>query len=90
MIGIGWYRPEQWQLLREVSVDADELEETYAEWETGAAQAFDNAKNPGVLILKVDVDVEELLTWCHQQGVAVNANARAEFIAHKTQRRVVN
>jgi hypothetical protein len=90
VIGIGWYRPEQWQLLREVSVDADEIEETYAEWETGAAEAFENAKNPGVLVVKVDVDVEELLIWCQQQGVAVNADARAKFIAHKTRRRVVN
>jgi hypothetical protein len=90
VIGIGWYRPEQWQLLREVSVDVDDLEETYAEWETGAAEAFKNANNPGVLVVKVDVDVEELMTWCQQHGVAVNADARAEFIARKTQKRVVN
>jgi hypothetical protein len=90
VIGIGWYRPDQWRLLREVSSDADKLEETYAEWETGAAKAFEYAKNPAVLIVKVDVDVEELLIWCQQQGIAVNADARAIFIAHKTQRRVVN
>ena len=90
VIGIGWYRPDQWQLLREFSSDADELEETYAEWETEAAKAFGYAQNPGVLVVKVDVDVEELLTWCQQKGVAVNADARAEFIVLKTQRRVVN
>ena len=86
VIGIGWYRSDQWQLLREFSSDADELEETYAEWETEAAKAFDYAKNPGVLVVKVDVDVEELLSWCQQQGVAVNADARAKFILLKTQK----
>src|SRR5436190_13564981 len=30
--GIAWFRADQWQLLRSLSTDADELEETYEEW----------------------------------------------------------
>jgi hypothetical protein len=32
VIGIGWYKKEQWSLLRENSEDVDELENTYYEW----------------------------------------------------------
>ena len=30
--GVAWYHPEQWQRLREVSEDVDNLEETYDAW----------------------------------------------------------
>ena len=30
--GVAWYRPEQWERLREVSEDVDNLEETYEAW----------------------------------------------------------
>jgi len=30
--GIAWYRPEQWERLREVSEDVENLEETYEAW----------------------------------------------------------
>ena len=33
--------------------------------------------------MKVEVDVEELLEWCRQQGRPVDAAARAEFAAEK-------
>lgn len=32
VMGIAWYRPEQWPRLREVSADIEGLEETHAEW----------------------------------------------------------
>ena len=83
LTGIGWYRPEQWQRLREVSVDADKLEETHAEWLEIARKTFSDLQRQGVSLVKVDMDVEELLTWCHEQRLPVDGKARARFTAHK-------
>jgi len=30
--GVAWYRPEQWQSLREASEDVENLEESYEAW----------------------------------------------------------
>ncbi len=30
--GIAWFRASQWQLLRSLATDADDLEETHEEW----------------------------------------------------------
>ncbi len=85
VVGIAWYRPEQWERLREVSADVDILEETHAEWVVFAAKQFDELNRRGISVIKVDVDVEELLQWCGQKGVAVDANARAGFVLRKVQ-----
>jgi hypothetical protein len=81
--GIAWYRPEQWQRLREVSVDVETLERNHAEWLAIANKALNDLERGGVSVLKVDVDVEELLTWCGQRGLPVDARSRASFTEHK-------
>ena len=32
MIGVAFYRPEEWEALRELAPDRDSLENTYEEW----------------------------------------------------------
>jgi hypothetical protein len=81
--GVAWYRREQWPRLLEVAEDADELEDTYEEWLGIANERFDEFNVPGVLLKKVDVDIEELITWCGERGRPVDARARSEFVAEK-------
>ena len=81
--GFAWYRREQWQRLREVSYDGDELEDTYDKWVVNAEEAFKKHANLGLEIEKVDVDVEELLDWCRAEGIEIDGDARARFAAMK-------
>lgn len=83
--GVAWYRPEQWQRLREISIDKDGLEETYQEWVEGAEKAMRELRRQGVQPEKVDVDVEELLRWCQTQNVPVNGESRSNYVAVKMQ-----
>ena len=32
ILGIGWYKEDQWDLLLKHAVDKEDLEPTYAEW----------------------------------------------------------
>ncbi|MFZ0959357.1 MAG: hypothetical protein WAO35_00515 [Terriglobia bacterium] len=86
--GVGWYRPEQWQRLREISVDADQLENTQAEWLPVAEKAVKDLERLGISVIKVDVDVEELLSWSRQQGLPLDGKARAQFIEGKVRQMV--
>jgi hypothetical protein len=83
--GIAWYRPEQWKLLREVSADVEDLEETHSEWIAEAIKTLAILKEQGVSVVKVDVDVEELVKWCFEKGVKIDGAVRSEFVVHKLQ-----
>jgi Asp-tRNA(Asn)/Glu-tRNA(Gln) amidotransferase A subunit family amidase len=85
-VGVAWYRPEQWQRLREISIDKDVLEETHAEWVQNAERAVQELRRQGMNPVKVDVDVEELLQWCASRHVAVNGEARSTYVAAKLER----
>ena len=84
VVGVGWYRADQWQRLLEVSEDRTQMENTHAEWLGIAERTLrEDLPKAGLAPRKVDVDVEELLAWCHARNRPVNGEARAEFINHK-------
>jgi hypothetical protein len=85
-VGIAWYRPEQWALLREVSTDRDKISEIWSEWEATASQKLAELRELGLDIRKVDVDVDELRAWCEQRQRSVDAGARSEYVAEKLRR----
>lgn len=83
VMGVAWYRPDQWDLLLEISSDRAELESTYDEWKAVAEENLRNIAQHGYKLCKVEIDVEELLIWCNSQNRAVDGDARTEFTVIK-------
>jgi hypothetical protein len=81
-IGIAWYRPEQWQRLREIAADATVIEKTYAEWLARAESTRAQMVEKGFDIENVIVDVDELEAWCRQRALLIDGATRAQFVAH--------
>jgi hypothetical protein len=81
ILGVGWYKASEWDRLREISVDRDELEETHEEWLNAALKAETHLKKVGLEYKRVDVDVEALWAWCEKEGRAVDGPARSEFVS---------
>jgi hypothetical protein len=79
--GIAWFRANQWQLLRSLATDAEDLEETHEEWVKIAEKTIEDLARQGVLAQKVDVDVNELLAWCSAQNRPLDSSARAAYAA---------
>jgi hypothetical protein len=90
VLGVAWYRREQWNRLLEISSDRDRLEDTYEEWKSTAEKHFDELARPGFAIRRVDIDVEELLSWCGSQDRPVDGEARAQFTTMKLREREKN
>ena len=82
-IGIAWYKPEQWELLRAESVDSENLEDTYEEWLEFIEQQMQEARKAGIIISKVEVDVEEIIAWCRIRQRPMDTDARSEFVTQK-------
>jgi hypothetical protein len=83
VVGVAWYRPEQWSLLRALAADPDKLEQTHAEWLALATKSMADLQKVGVLLEKFDVDVQELARWCEQKGLPLDGGARARFVTEK-------
>src|ERR1043166_1913725 len=83
VLGVAWFRPDQWELLRAVSVDADVLESTHAEWEKLARRTIRDLGPQGILARRVDVEVERLQAWCAEQQRPLDASARAAYASER-------
>jgi hypothetical protein len=85
--GIAWFRPEQWSRLLEISEDREDLEETFAQWESLAEEKLRDLRAQGVDAEKITIDLEELLAWCKSRGLSVDATARSQYVADLLRKR---
>jgi hypothetical protein len=86
-LGIAWFRLEQWSRLLEISEDREDLEETFAEWESLAEEKLRDLRAQGLDAEKVTIDLEELLAWCKSRGLSVDARARSQYVAELLRKR---
>jgi len=84
--GVAWYRREQWDRLLAVSADRDMLEPTFDEWLSFAEDKVKALERQGVRLQKVDVDVDELISWCRAQNRKVDGPARTRFVIEKVRK----
>jgi len=82
-IGFAWYRPQQWQRVRDISDDAEDLSDTYLEWLQLAEENFNQLRSSGLHVEKVDIDSEQLIIWCNEQGLPITRESRSQYAAEK-------
>jgi hypothetical protein len=85
--GIAWYSSEQWATLRSVVSDREQLESTYEGWEAVVRRSVRDFINRGMKLVKVPVDVAELVSWCEQRNIPIDAAARAQFVVDTLRQR---
>jgi hypothetical protein len=78
-IGMAWYKQDQWEYLRQMSVDIDILEDTYEEWLEQAENKFIVMKRLGLEVYKIPIDMFELIKWCRDENRLVNGESRASY-----------
>jgi hypothetical protein len=81
IVGIAWYRPEQYELLRALASDADSMANTYEEWLAGVTKTMAELRQRGIVARRVDVEVRELAAWCEQHGRPLDGKARSIYAA---------
>jgi len=85
--GIAWYSSQQWaDLIRAVS-DPEELESTYEEWQAVIRRSVPDFIDKGMNLVKVPVDVAELISWCKQRSKRIDADAPAQYVVEKLNQR---
>lgn len=85
LIGVAWFREDEWLKLREVVEDPKQLESSYEDWRTGAEKLMVDLLASGVQAEPVYVHVDELLDWCLENERPVNAQATSDYVAERMQ-----
>lgn len=89
-VGIAWYSRQDWERLREIVDDPENLEETYEEWLEMAEAAIDQIRASGYRPETVPIAVDALVAWCDKEDRDLTGEARAEFaaelLAHQAER----
>ena len=80
---VAWYREDQWDRLRELSDDRDDLAETHAEWLEMIERKWSELTATGLQLRRVAVDVEDLWSWCRSNGRVLDGSARSEYVARR-------
>ena len=80
LMGVSWYRPEQWERLREISEDKETFAIPYEASLVESEKKIQDLEAQGIRPIKVEVDVEALLTWCTTQGLPVTPETRTKFM----------
>jgi hypothetical protein len=88
--GVAWYRAEQWQRLREVAADVENLEENHEAWLQTAERLLRKGIPSDLTVEKVDVDIEELLAWCNARDLPVDGKARSRYVSEKLRQKYEN
>jgi len=71
--------------VRNISSDADALEDSYEEWLSLAERKLQELSFSGLQVEKVDVHSEQLILWCNERALEVNAQSRSRYAAEKLQ-----
>ena len=83
MVGVGWYTQMQWQKLQTVAVNSKILEESYDEWVEVFIAGCSMLEKAGIKTVKIPLNVDELVQWCEQNGLPVDADARSKYVTDK-------
>jgi phage-related minor tail protein len=87
VMGVCWYKEEQWERLKEIVADPENIEDTYMQWKVDAEKTINELRNNGANVKKVSVDTEKMLLWANENNRPINGKARSEYAAYLLRQR---
>jgi hypothetical protein len=86
VIGMPWYRAEDYARLREVVSDPHTMASAFDAWHASALNNEQVAKDAGLTVIRVVVDPAHFAAWCNERHLACDGSARMRFASEFAQR----
>jgi len=87
LVGVAWYRKEDYETLLGMFTDSEVLPETFEAWHKKAKELMDDLDRAGQAYQKVYIDPKTFPDWCALQGLNMDAKARARFVTDAVARK---
>ena len=81
VIGISWFREEDYAAIRAVSEDGHKIPSKWKDWLKGAEEMEQKAIQSGNTVERINIDPDTFPDWCKKNGVGINREGRQKFIA---------
>ena len=85
-----YYRKDQYDRYREISVDKEAFSKSYDEMMVSAKSKYKDMENKGFKVVKIEIDIEELIEWCRHRKVTINPESRTKFSMEKLKEMIAN
>jgi len=82
-----WYKEEDYDTLRAMFVDGEQLPPTYTEWLRRAEEKKTQGEAEGDRVVKVFIDPETFPQWCEIKQMPMDANSRSQLAIEIVQAR---
>lgn len=79
IVGMAWFKRENYERLLSIFEDSDKLHGTYDEWLAAAENGRKFLEAKGWRVVCVDTDPDDFSKWCIAHGKNFDADARQSF-----------
>ena len=76
---MAWFSAQDYAVMRDVILRQDMMPARYEDWQTTFETRFSKAKLDGKHPIKVEVEPNDYLSWCHANAFKVNRTSLASF-----------
>lgn len=90
IVGIAWYRAEDYPRLATLMADGASFPKSHASWRQKATRMERELRRQGVTPVRVEVDLDAFERRCTEQGVARDSEARNRFVEEVRARQAVS
>ena len=90
VIGIAWYKKEQWFILRQVIENPNDIENTYEEWLNNAINLRKTLIDSGLTVEEVEIDIQDVISWCKKDNKTINSKNITEYVVFKLMKKNAN
>lgn len=78
-LALAWFDETEWQKLKAIADDKEQLDESYEKWLAGAKRAERQLHEAGQHAHRIMLDVDTLIRWCAARKRPIDGEARAAY-----------
>jgi hypothetical protein len=82
-LGIAYYSEQQYSLLLRFADDRNALHDTWEAWLLQFLKTYSYLKASGFEVEKIEIDINELLRYCHKKGLKNTLETRSKYVQGK-------
>lgn len=86
IIGMVWYKPEEYDACRQIMADGHKLHASYHQWRMDAETGEKRLRRSGKTVIRAIIDPKTFPDWCQSRSLNIDADARnqyAGFVAYE-------
>lgn len=82
-IKLAYYRKKDWKRFLKIIDDRESMHDTWNEWHKDFLKLKIELTAKGLEVLDIEIDLDELTTYCKLRGICNDGKARSQFVQTK-------